>query len=52
MADHIGDEIAAPKIKESKHGTEHERDDDVGPAAGGDPSGQHCADNRDDADPG
>jgi len=34
MADHIGDEIAAPKIKESKHGTEHECDDDVGPAAG------------------
>jgi hypothetical protein len=34
MADHIGDEIAAPKVKESKHGTEHERDNDIGPAAG------------------
>ena len=34
MADHVGYEIAPPKIEESKHGTEHERDDDVGPAAG------------------
>ena len=34
MADHVGDEIAPPKIEESKNGTEHQRDDDVGPAAG------------------
>ena len=33
MADHVGHEIASPKIEESKHGAEHQRDDDVGPAA-------------------
>ena len=33
MADHVGYEIASPKIEDSKHGTEHQRDDDVGPAA-------------------
>jgi hypothetical protein len=34
MADHVGYEIASPKIEESKHGAEHQRDDDIGPAAG------------------
>src|SRR5437660_10498392 len=43
MTDHVGDEIAPPKIEE-KDGTEAQRDCDIGPAAEGKAKGE--MDNR------